>query len=300
MDRRTLLRGATGTAGLLSILALNSQLQAQGAMARQRSFRQGFVDHALGQIYYWSVGQGPVVTCIHQSGNSADEYAALIPLLADRCRLVALDLPGHGRSANPEREPSVEDYTSATLAVLDALDISTSHLVGHHGGALTAMNVAGLAPERVGKTLLSGIGGLRNEAQTQAFIDRLLATDTNIRAESDFVADAWDRYINMMSDGGDVTDMVRPFVAFLDARLRPYRGVLINLRWQRRADAISKLRGPVLLVQGEKDEFVSEQEQLLDLIPSSRRVALPGCGTFMFYDRAQTCADVISEFLDLA
>ncbi len=300
MRRRDLMTGLALAAGLAGTASHGSAATRAPRLvsAADARIRQSYVDSPDGQIYYWSAGTGPTVVAIHQSGNSSEEYAGLVPLLAERCRLVALDLPGHGRSDDPSIEPTVDRYAAAARRVLDALGIDRAHLVGHHGGALTAMSLAAAEPQRFDKVILSGTGGLKSAAQTQAFVDSLLDVDTSIRKSPDFVADAWGRYVDMMSDGAEVADIMKPFLAFLDARLRPYRGVLINLAWDRRP-AIERLRGPVLLVQGEKDTYVSGQEMLLDVIAGSSRRIMPGCGTFMFYDRPDLCADLLLDYFEL-
>jgi len=320
MNRRQAISKAIGAGGALAISSsiqattdldsegsnsidrLNSKINSPQAIKPptliNKDLHRAFVDTKYGQIYYWAVGQGPAVLFIHQSGNSSQEYESLIPLIKDRCRMVALDLPGHGRSDDPKTEPTVEDYTNAAEQVLNHLKVEQAHIVGHHGGALTAMNLAARNPDRFDKLILSGTGGLKTAEQIQKFIDSLNRVDTTIRTENDFVAKTWDRYVAMRSDGADLVDVMRPYIAFLDARLKPYRGVMVNLKWDR-STALKKLRGPVLLLQGSKDEYVSGQESLLEIIPQSTRIELPGCGTFMFYDKPKKCAEVISDYLEL-
>lgn len=261
------------------------------------SRHRGYVDGSLGQIHYWVAGDGPALLLLHQSGNSGDEFASLVPHLASHYRLIAPDLPGHGRSADPPREPTIDDYTNAIEAVLNELGIERFSLVGHHGGALAAMNLAARHPERIDKTVLSGTSAPRSEADTDDFIQSILDVDTRLRRDPAFIAEAWERYVAMASVGARVEDIARPFIQFLEARLRPYRGVLVNLRWRGRTAAMAKLRGPVLLLQGGRDRFVSGTESLTALIANSRYEVLPDCGTFMFYDRAEDCAAVIHAFL---
>ncbi|MEM8983823.1 MAG: alpha/beta hydrolase [Pseudomonadota bacterium] len=259
--------------------------------------RRGYIDGPLGQVHYWVAGNGPSLVLLHQSGNSGDEFASLVPHLAGHYRMIVPDLPGHGLSADPIREPTVDDYTDAVDQVLSDVGVARFSVVGHHGGALAAMNLAARHPERIIKTVLSGTSAPRSDADTNAFIESILAVDTRLRRDPAFMADAWERYVGMASDGAQVEDIARPFIQFLQARLRPFRGVLVNLRWRGRAAALAKLRGPVLLLQGDRDRFVSDTEALTALITNSRYQRLAGCGTFMFYDRATDCATVIHEFL---
>lgn len=294
MDRRHLMKSvaaapfaAAFSADAASRLSLSSS---------DPQIQQGYLDTPRGQLYFWTAGTGDNLVLVHQSGNSAEEYTALVPHLADRYRLIAMDLPGHGRSDDPPSEPTVDDYTQAYRRVLNHLGVRNAHVLGHHGGALTAMNLAGSEPERFDKVILSGTGGVRSPEENEAYIASLTSGDRSIRNETQFMTDTWQNYLDMMSADADPRDILKPFLANLEARLRPYWGLLVNLKWDRRP-ALEKLRGPVLLVQGERDSFVSGQETLLEIIPNSERLEMPGCGTFMFYDRPEACAEMIKGFL---
>lgn len=67
--------------------------------------------------------------------------------------VLALDLPGHGRSAGPPRA-SVEDTADWMLAVLDAAGLAKAAVVGHSLGSLIGLEVAARAPERITRLLM--------------------------------------------------------------------------------------------------------------------------------------------------
>lgn len=299
MDRRKVVQSILVAGGVLgSACATTAQNRVgQGLVsASDQRIRQRYVDTDYGQAYCWTAGAGPNVVLIHQSGNSSEEFAGLVPLLADRFRLISLDLPGHGRSDDPADEPSVDDYTIAIEQVLAKLDVGKTHVVGHHGGALAAMNFTVRNRDQVGKTILSGTGAARSPAENGDFLASLLKQDRRIGDDEAWAAEAWGNYLGYLSDGATEADILKPFMAYLDGLLRPWRGVVVNLKWDRRP-AVHQMRGPVLLLQGTRDSFVSGQETLLDIIPGSERQVLEGCGTFMFYDRPDICAEVISDYL---
>ena len=97
MDRRTLLQSLASGAASAPLAAALAASANRGSAGDPR-FRQRYVDTDSGQLYCWTAGEGPCLVLVHQSGNSSEEFAALVPLLGDRYRLVAVDLPGHGRS----------------------------------------------------------------------------------------------------------------------------------------------------------------------------------------------------------
>ena len=74
--------------------------------------------------------------------------------------VLAVDLPGHGRSAGPQRdiEPcrTVASAADFIMALLDAAGVQTASLVGHSFGSLIALEVAARAPQRVSHLAMVG------------------------------------------------------------------------------------------------------------------------------------------------
>jgi len=53
--------------------------------------KQGYVNTEDGQVHYWEAGNGPAILFIHQSSSSVEEYAGMVPFLADKYRLITFD-----------------------------------------------------------------------------------------------------------------------------------------------------------------------------------------------------------------
>lgn len=261
------------------------------------AIKQAYADTPEGQVHYWHAGTGPVLLMVHQSSSSAEEYAGLVPHLADRYRLVAFDWPGHGMSDDPSKELGVPEYTASALAVLDDLGASSFHVLGHHGGALIAMNLAWKHPDRVQKIVLSGTSGVREASETKAFTESLdLEKRNHVDREGQSLSGGWSRYLKYMPHSSP-EEILRAYVINLGAKLRPYDAHYGVLRWDRRPALSSLSDRKVLLLQGENDEFVSHQENLLERLPQAKRVVIENAGTFMFFEKPEEIAAVISRFL---
>ncbi|MFI5121970.1 MAG: alpha/beta fold hydrolase, partial [Vicinamibacteria bacterium] len=85
------------------------------------------------------------------------EWRHLIPQLADRHRVLALDLRGFGWSDAPRRGYLKEQMATDVLAVLDALGLDRVKLVGHDWGGWIGFLLCLRAPERVDRYLALGI-----------------------------------------------------------------------------------------------------------------------------------------------
>lgn len=123
-------------------------------------FTEGFVDTRFGRIHYREQGTGAPLLLLHSNGFSLYEYEHALPELAAHYRCIAWDLPGHGDSESPQGHLTVHDYASATVAVMDALDIEQAHVCGASIGALACAALGVIAPERA-LSLIMVEGALR-------------------------------------------------------------------------------------------------------------------------------------------
>ena len=97
----------------------------------------------------------PVVVLLHGMLGERFTFAAVTAALAPTARVVTPDARGHGISATLANQwYSVGELAQDLLAILDQEGIARAHLVGHDLGAVTALEVALRAPERVASLTL--------------------------------------------------------------------------------------------------------------------------------------------------
>lgn len=108
------------------------------------------------RIVYEDVGHGsPAVVLIHGAFGNRSHYAAQIKHLAQRHRVLALDLRGHGYSDIPPDGFRLQDYAADVIAVCEAAGLNRYVLCSH--SMPVALLAASLHPERVaGVALLDG------------------------------------------------------------------------------------------------------------------------------------------------
>lgn len=119
--------------------------------------RRAFADTSVGQVHYASCGDeaAPAVLLLHQSPRSWREYAAVLPLLGQSHRAIAMDTAGFGDSEGGELPASIETWAKVAFELLDAIGIDRVHVVGHHTGGVVAIEMAALQPARVLSLVLS-------------------------------------------------------------------------------------------------------------------------------------------------
>lgn len=100
--------------------------------------------HAGINIYCYDTGGAdrPVALLIHGLGDEADTWRHLIGPLSSTRRVIALDLPGFGRSDKPDVACSEDFMLAAMFEFLQVLSIEKALLIGHSLGAALAHRIA--------------------------------------------------------------------------------------------------------------------------------------------------------------
>jgi len=99
-------------------------------------------------------GAGSPLVLIHGLGGRWQSWLETIPRLARGRRVVALDLPGFGRSQPPREPISIAGYARRVERVCDLLDLGRVALAGNSMGGLVAAELALRFPERVERLAL--------------------------------------------------------------------------------------------------------------------------------------------------
>ena len=100
----------------------------------------------------------PAIVLAHGAASDATVWEEQVAALSERHLVLALDLPGHGRSDKPEEAAyPARLFSDATLAVMDQEGVDRAVLVGHSFGVSVMRDVLSAAPERVqGITMIDG------------------------------------------------------------------------------------------------------------------------------------------------
>jgi pyruvate dehydrogenase E2 component (dihydrolipoamide acetyltransferase) len=116
-------------------------------------------------------GDGPPVVFVHGFGADLNAWMFTQPVLAERHRTIALDLPGHGGSTKALSGPLDGSSFAADIdRALAALGIDRMHLVGHSMGGAIALHFATWQSDRVASLSLIASAELGEEINA-AFID---------------------------------------------------------------------------------------------------------------------------------
>ena len=115
-----------------------------------------------------------VVLLLHGFGGDLDNWMFNLDSLAEKHRLLALDLPGHGQSVKTNVDPSLSGMATFVRKFLDVLSVSSVHVIGHSMGGAIAMQLASDSPETVkslGLICSAGLGPDINSDYLREFVE---------------------------------------------------------------------------------------------------------------------------------
>ncbi len=121
--------------------------------------------------------QAPALLLLHAAMGSAKRYYAWVPALARHCRVVRLDLRGHGNSQVPPADrPLTLDRVVADVAeLMDHLGLGSAHIVGNSAGGYLGQQLAMHQGHRVRSLMLFGSTPGLKQSQAPSWIPQIEA-----------------------------------------------------------------------------------------------------------------------------
>lgn len=213
-------------------------------------------------------GQGHPVVLLHGFPDTADMWRNQVRALADAgYRVIAPDQRGCGQSDRPEGLESY-DYGSLigdVVGIADALGIERFSVIGHDWGAILAWALASFMPDRVDR--MAALAAPHPEALFPiASVEQARKSYYLLQFQHPGVAEQWlrvDDWRNFREAwaGGDtdaqIADLSEP--GKLEARIDWYRAnATPETMFAPQPEIMLPVSIPVLLVYGERDQFLSE------------------------------------------
>ena len=113
------------------------------------------------QVRYSDRGSGDsVILLLHGFGGDLDNWMFNLGALSENHRLLALDLPGHGKSSKTIIDPSIKGMEKFVSKFLELLDLTSVNIVGHSMGGAIAIQMMLDHPQTVKSITLIGSAGL--------------------------------------------------------------------------------------------------------------------------------------------
>ena len=118
--------------------------------------KKSFIQLEDGNLAYLAGGKGRNLILLHSLNISADSWEKVFGPLSQSHSVYALDMFGHGDSEKPPKNLFIEDYARSVVQFMDRMKIEKAVVCGNSVGALIAVELGAVYPQRVEKLALVG------------------------------------------------------------------------------------------------------------------------------------------------
>ena len=279
-------------------------------------FTVQYLDLQNGQtIAYHDTGSGDdTLILIHGLGSYMPAWSMNIDRLSESHRVIALDLPGYGKSTKTADRFSIPFFAESVAMLMDELEINNASILGHSMGGQIALFMAAQHPDRVAGLVLSAPAGFEQftEQDKMAFNatvsaeavaatpepmirQNMLATFHSFPSEAEFMIE--DR-LQMKDEPG--------FDNYARAQAESIFGMLNDPVW----DMMPKITQPALVVFGGQDALIPNPylhpdlttrevaQNGTDRLPNATLKIIDEAGHFVHFEQADVFNESVLEFLN--
>ncbi|NNN34261.1 alpha/beta hydrolase [Streptomyces sp. S3(2020)] len=259
-----------------------------------------------GTLRYLKAGTGAPLVLLHTVRTQAEHFRLLIPLIAERYTVYALDLPGMGYSeivpGASYEEPAMRAGVERLLTELDLHDVT---LVGESMGAVLALTAAADLPERVRRVVAVNTYDFRGGIARSSLLARVVVSGVLAPGVGPVIAGVEPKPVlaKVLQGGlGDKSALRDDYVdELLQVGGRPGYPAVARGVYQALPSLIaarprySDVKAPVHLVYGEKDwSRPSDREANKKLLPAADFTQVPKAGHFIALERPDVLADLLN------
>ena len=246
-------------------------------------------------MYYEIHGTGRPLVLLHGAFSAiGTSVGKILPALAATRQVIAVELQGHGRTADIDRPLTIANMAHDIVALLEHLGIEQADFFGYSMGAGVALALAIQHPAVVRKLVVASV-----TYNTSGLQPGLLEGLAGLKPEY-MVGSPWhDEYTRLAPRPEDFPTLV--------AKVTQLNMNLPELP----ASAVQSITAPTLLIIGDSDivqpEHAVEMFRLLGGgvsgdtpagLPASQLAILPGASHTMVVDKADVLLAIIPPFLD--
>lgn len=216
---------------------------------------------------------------IHGFGGSAEQWRRQMPEFAERNRVIAYDIRGHGLSDRPMGTYSMEDMIEDVEALVAALELPQRFvLIGHSFGTSIAVEYAVKHPDRIDKMILMGAAA---EYELNPWLKTAFALPSQASESLRRVAAALSPITPDMP-----AHVMR---AMYQNAMRPWRG----------RDILPRVTTPTLIILGHRDRVFKQDafEDVAELVPGAQFIKIPVSKHMVQLERPDAVNRAITRFL---
>lgn len=246
----------------------------------------------------------PSVVFLHGFMGDSGDWKDVAEGLSDSRYVIAVDLPGHGRSLSlPKAWYSMEGCVDQLVTLMDELAVDQFSVVGYSMGGRLALQLTATFPSRVSRLVLeSATAGLKNEVARH---ERIASDEEKAKAleqsSLEQFVDSWYQQPlfasltnrpDLLSDLSVRRKQNRPG-ELAESLRRSGTGKMTPL-W----DTLKTIETPTLCIAGELDpKYAALARQMAVAMPNCRATVIPDAGHIIHLEQTQTYIARLRAFL---
>ena len=232
---------------------------------------------------------GEPVILLHGWGCNHTTVKSIASYLEDGMRVISLDLPGHGKSEEPQTVWGTEDFSNLVGDIIKTLGLINPSLIGHSFGGRTSISYASSHSD-INKIVLVDAAGITPKRSIKYYYKvytyKALKKLTFLLLGEKKGKERME--VALKKRGSADYQAASP-------KMRAIMSRCINEDLRKQMPGI---KVPVLLIWGEKDTATPMRDARImeKLIPDSGLVSFPNCGHYSFLDNPVGFKAVLREF----
>lgn len=267
----------------------------------KNNYTEKYITFQGNKVYVKVSGVGQPLLLIHGLGTDHSMWGMNITALNKKFKVIAIDLPGFGKSDKPDVDYSIGFFTEAVKSIITSEGLKKVHLLGASLGGRIVLDVAIKYPELVEKLIVvspAGISKLAKGIFGSSLGGELVAFAFSKRM---FI----EKILSQMvyDQEGITTSLVDTFIE--GAKDKRYQrafkraGYGLGEEIDSLLEGIPKIKLDTLIIWGENDKVVPVKDGhfLHKQIANSKLVIFSQCGNLPFMEKTVPFNKVIIDFL---
>lgn len=278
-------------------------------------FETHWADLPAGErIAYVDEGNGAkTIILIHGLGSYLPAWKNNIPELSKHYRVIAIDLPGYGKSSKAPHSGMMTYYAGVVKDFINTLGLESVILGGHSMGGQISMVTALYHPEKVEKLILAAPAGFERftEGEKEWFRGVMTVRGVMLTSVEDIISNLAYNFYDLPDDAEFmITDRIamrsaEDFNAYAYAVVQSVNGMVDEAT----IDHLHKIEQPALIIFGENDNLIPNRflnpgftrdiaKAGAEKIPDNELHMVPKTGHFVQFEASEEFNRLVIDFVE--
>jgi pimeloyl-ACP methyl ester carboxylesterase len=265
-------------------------------------------------LAYIDEGEGEPLILIHGLGSYIPAWKKNIATLSNHYRVIAVDLPGFGKSYKSSNEYSMSFFAETVLKLQEALGINSATWVGHSMGGQISLNAALTYPDKIKRLVLVSPAGFEQFSDQEGAMMTQFVTPASIKSTPDSMVRQTFR-TTFYDFTEEAAFMAEDRVAIrgsddFDGYARAYAESVQAMLEEPVYDQLPKISQPTLIIFGKQDALIPNKQLHPQLttqqvaengqgqLPNSQLQIIDKAGHFVHFEQSKQVNNAILKFLN--